>query len=63
MGRNISGIAVHLAARIAALAPADEILVSRTARDLVGGSGIAFADRGEQRLKGVADEWQIFAVV
>lgn len=59
---TIGGIAVHVAARVAALAGPDEILVSRTVRDLVGGSGIQFADRGTHALKGVPEEWQLFAV-
>lgn len=62
MGNNIGGISVHVAARVAALAQPDQILVSRTVRDLVGGSGITFSDEGSHRLKGVPDEWQLFAV-
>ena len=60
--RDTSGIAVHLAARIAAAAGADEVLVSRTVVDLVAGSGATFANRGEHALKGVPGEWQLFAV-
>jgi class 3 adenylate cyclase len=45
-----------------ALAGADEILCSRTVRDLVGGSGFAFSDRGTRELKGVPDPWQLWAV-
>jgi pimeloyl-ACP methyl ester carboxylesterase len=60
-GDDIGGIAVHIGARIAALARPNEILTSRTVKDLVVGSGIAFADRGVHTLKGVPDEWQLFA--
>jgi class 3 adenylate cyclase len=61
-GDEIGGIAVHIAQRVQALAQPDEVLVSRTVTDLVGGSGIAFADRGTHALKGVPDQWQLFAV-
>ena len=60
---KIVGIAVSIGARISALAGAGEVLVSRTVKDLVGGSGLRFEDRGEHQLKGVPDTWQIFAVV
>jgi len=59
---QISGIAVHLAARVAALAGPSEVLVSGTVRDLVAGSGIEFDDRGSHTLKGVPGEWRLFAV-
>jgi class 3 adenylate cyclase len=59
---DVGGLAVHIGARVAALAGAGEVLASRTVRDLVAGSGIAFEDRGEQTLKGVPGEWHIFAV-
>ena len=49
------GIAVHIGARVAALAGPGEVLVTRTVRDLVAGSGIAFEERGEHELKGVPD--------
>jgi class 3 adenylate cyclase len=49
----VAGIAVHTGARIAVLARPDDVLVSATVRDLVSGSGISFADRGEHELKGV----------
>ena len=62
-GNEIGGIAVHLAARIMAAAEAGEILVSRTVRDLVVGSVIAFQDRGDHTLKGIQGEWQLFSVV
>ena len=59
---DIGGIGVHIAARVSALAASDEILVSRTVKDLVAGSGIEFEDRGTHALKGVPDEWQLLAV-
>jgi class 3 adenylate cyclase len=59
---DVGGIAVHIGARIAALAGPSEVLVSRTVKDLVVGSGLTFADRGTHPLKGVPDEWQLFAV-
>jgi pimeloyl-ACP methyl ester carboxylesterase len=59
---DISGIAVHTAARVAALAGPGEVLVSRTVKDLVAGSGLQFEDRGRHTLKGVPDEWRLFAV-
>lgn len=61
MGANVGGIAVHIGARIAALAGPGEVLVSSTVRDLVAGSGIEFADRGEASLKGVPGLWRIFS--
>ena len=60
-GDDIGGIAVHIGARIAALAQAGEVLVSNTVKDLVNGSGIAFQDRGTHVLKGVPGEWKLFA--
>ena len=56
------GIAVHIGARVAALAEPGEILVSSIVRDLVVGSGLAFADRGEHELKGVPGVWRLYAV-
>ena len=61
-GDDLAGLTVHIAARVAALAAAGEVLVSRTVRDLVGGSGFRFVDRGEHELKGVPESWQIFAL-
>lgn len=61
-GDKIRGIAVHVAARVVALADAGEILCSRTVKDLVAGSGFAFTPRGAHRLKGVPDEWQLYRV-
>jgi class 3 adenylate cyclase len=62
LGDDIGGIAVHIAARVLARAGAGEILCSRTVKDLVAGSGFAFAERGTHRLKGVPDSWQLYAV-
>jgi class 3 adenylate cyclase len=61
-GDDIAGIAVHTAARVMALAQADEVLVSRTIKDLVAGAGLEFRDHGTHELKGVPDEWQLFRV-
>jgi pimeloyl-ACP methyl ester carboxylesterase len=58
---DVGGIAVHIAARVGALAAADEVLVSSTVKDLVAGSGIRFMDRGANQLKGISDEWRLFA--
>jgi class 3 adenylate cyclase len=57
------GIAVHIGARVIGHAKAGEVLVSSTVKDLVAGSGIGFADRGETALKGVPGEWRLFAVI
>jgi class 3 adenylate cyclase len=62
IGDDVGGIAVHIGARVAALAGAGEVLVSSTVKDLVAGSGLRFGDRGSQSLKGVPGEWHIFAV-
>jgi class 3 adenylate cyclase len=62
MGDDLGGIAVHIAARVTALAEPSEVLVSRTVKDLVAGSGIEFADRGAHELKGVPDTWDLHAV-
>jgi class 3 adenylate cyclase len=62
MGDDVGGIAVHIGARVASLAEAGEVLVSRTVRDLVAGSGLIFSDRGEHQLKGVPGSWQLFVV-
>ena len=56
------GIAVHIGARIAALAGASEVLVSSTVKDLVAGSGLTFEDAGEHELKGVPDRWHLYRV-
>jgi class 3 adenylate cyclase len=60
-GARIAGIGVHTAARVLGLAERGEVLVSRTVKDLVAGSGLVFTDRGTHQLKGVPDEWQLFA--
>jgi class 3 adenylate cyclase len=62
MGDDIGGLAVHIAARVSSLAEPSEVLVSRTVKDLVAGSGIEFSDRGTHTLKGVPDSWQLHAV-
>lgn len=59
--RGVGGIAVHLAARVAALAGSGEVLVSSTVKDLVAGSGLSFVDRGVHVLKGIPGEWRLFA--
>jgi class 3 adenylate cyclase len=58
----VTGLAVHVGARVAGLARANEVLVTSTVRTLALGSGITFADRGEHILKGIPDRWQLFAV-
>lgn len=62
LGDDIGGIAVHIAARVAALALANEVLVSDAVPRLVAGSGIEFDDRGSHELKGVPGEWRLYAV-
>jgi class 3 adenylate cyclase/pimeloyl-ACP methyl ester carboxylesterase len=61
-GDDIGGIAVHIAQRVQTRAEPDEVLVSRTVTDLVGGSGIEFQDRGDHELKGVPGSWRLFGV-
>lgn len=60
-GDDISGIAVHIAARVLAEAGPSEVLVTRTLKDLLAGSSLRFSPRGVRRLKGVEDEWEIYA--
>jgi pimeloyl-ACP methyl ester carboxylesterase len=60
-GDDIGGIAVHIAARVSALAGPREVLVSRTVKDLVAGSGLEFSERGSHELKGVPDTWELYA--
>jgi class 3 adenylate cyclase len=60
---NVRGIAVSIGARIAAQAGRSEVLVSRTVKDLVAGSGLNFEDAGEHELKGVPDRWRLYRVV
>jgi class 3 adenylate cyclase len=59
---KIVGIAVSIDARISSLAQAGEVLVSSTVKDLVGGSGLRFADRGEHALKGIPDTWRLYSL-
>jgi pimeloyl-ACP methyl ester carboxylesterase len=61
LGDDVGGIAVHIASRLAALSGPGEVLVSSTVKDLVAGSGISFEDRGLHVLKGVPEEWRVFA--
>jgi pimeloyl-ACP methyl ester carboxylesterase/class 3 adenylate cyclase len=62
VGDDIAGLAVHIGARVMALAGPGEVLASRTVRDLVAGSGLVFTSRGSHELKGVPEPWEIFAV-
>jgi class 3 adenylate cyclase len=62
-GEDVAGMAVHIGARVSALAAAGEVLVSSTVKDLVAGSGIEFEDRGEHELKGVPGIWRLFRVM
>jgi class 3 adenylate cyclase len=59
---DVAGIAVHIGARVSAAADPGEVLVTRTVRDLVAGSGIGFADRGEHELKGLPERWPLYSV-
>jgi class 3 adenylate cyclase len=61
-GNHLGGIALDIAAQVAALAQPNEVLVSRTVTDLVSGSRLEFADRGEHELEGVPGRWHVFAV-
>jgi class 3 adenylate cyclase len=61
-GDDVTGMAVHIGARVVALAAGREVLVTRTVTDLVAGSGLQFRDRGEHELKGLPGNWQIYAV-
>jgi class 3 adenylate cyclase len=62
-GDNIRGLAVHIGARIGALAHPGEVLVSSTVKDLTAGSGLRFEDAGEYELKGVPDRWRLYRVL
>jgi class 3 adenylate cyclase len=62
-GADVAGMAVHIGARVAALAGTSEVLVSSTVRDIVTGSRYRFAERGEYELKGVPDQWRLYALV
>ena len=61
-GSDVGGIAVNIGARVAESGAGGDVIVSSTVRDLVAGSGIEFAERGEHALKGVPDRWRLFAV-
>jgi class 3 adenylate cyclase len=61
-GDDVAGLAIHLAARIMGAAGAGEVLVARTVRDLVIGSELTCADRGEHHLKGISEPWELYAV-
>jgi class 3 adenylate cyclase len=61
-GNDIGGIAVHIGQRVSSLAAGGEVLVSRTVKDLVTGSGLDFTDKGEHELKGVPGTWSVFAL-
>jgi len=61
-GDDLVGVAVHVGARVAAIADRGEVLVTRTVTDLVAGSGLTFADRGEHDLKGLPGTWHVYAV-
>jgi class 3 adenylate cyclase len=60
-GTDLGGLAVHIAARVAAAARSGDVMVSSTVKDLLAGSGLAFEDRGEHELKGVPGAWHLFA--
>jgi class 3 adenylate cyclase len=62
LGADVGGIAVHIGARVAALAGPSEVLVTSTVKDLVAGSGLAFGDRGAHHLKGVPDAWHLYVL-
>ncbi|MFQ5966331.1 MAG: alpha/beta fold hydrolase [Acidimicrobiia bacterium] len=62
VGDDVAGLAVHIGARISAMAGPGEVLVSRTVKDLVAGAGFEFAPRGTHTLKGIPDQWEVFAV-
>ena len=61
-GMNVTGLTVHIGARVGAAADPGQVLVSRTVHDLVGGSGLTFVSRGEHDLKGIPGSWELFAV-
>jgi pimeloyl-ACP methyl ester carboxylesterase len=63
MGEKLSGLAVHIGARVAANASPGEVLVSSTVKDLVAGSGLRFTDRGVRVLKGIPGEWRLYAAM
>jgi class 3 adenylate cyclase len=59
---DVAGLAVHLAARISAIAGPDEVLASSTVHDLVAGTDLRFTDRGRRTLRGVPGRWHLYAV-
>ena len=61
-GMNVTGLTVHIGARVGTAADPGQVLVSRTVHDLVSGSGLTFASRGEHELKGIPGSWELFAV-
>jgi len=63
IGDKVGGLAVSIGARVASHAGPGDVLVSQTVKDLVAGSGLAFADAGEHELKGVPDRWHLYRVV
>lgn len=60
---RLQGVAIHIAARVAARASPRRVLVSQTVKDLVAGSGIRFTDVGLHTLKGLPDKWRLYEVV
>ena len=62
-GDEMEGVAIHIAARVSGLAGKGEVLVSRTVKDLVAGSGLEFEDFGIHELKGITDSYQIYRVI
>jgi class 3 adenylate cyclase len=62
LGADVGGVAVHIGARVGALAGPSEILVTSTVKDLVAGSGLVFDDRGEHHLKGIPEAWHLYAL-
>jgi class 3 adenylate cyclase len=61
-GEDISGLAINVGARVAALANGGEVLVSSTVKDLVLGSALGFDDRGMHTLKGIPEPWHLYAL-
>jgi class 3 adenylate cyclase len=60
-GDDVSGLAVHVSARVLSQAQPSEVLVTRTIKDVLGGSGAYFGDRGTHQLKGIPDSWELYA--
>jgi class 3 adenylate cyclase len=63
MDGRTGGLAVHIGARVGAMAGPSEILASQTVKDLTAGSGLVYEDAGEHELKGVPDRWRLYRVV